>query len=139
MNSSASMGVLPNPTQEMVPFWEGLARGEFLLLRCEICGAWRWPMAGCREHPNGPFLDNLSWKPASGRGRILTCVVHHAQIDPAFPVPYVYAAIELDEGPVLVSNVVNCAPGAVSIGMRVRVVLRRVDEHVVLPLFEPGT
>jgi len=52
-------------------------------------------------------------------------------------VPYVYAAIELDEGPMMASNVVNCPPEAVYVGMPVRVVLRAITEHYTLPLFGP--
>lgn len=132
-------GPLPNPTEEMQPFWEALHRGTFMLLRCDHCGNWRWPVAGCREHPNEPYLRNLQWTPASGRGTVLSFTVQRVPSDPAFAVPYVYAAIELDEGPVMVSNVVNCAPDAARIGLPVRVVLRRISERYTLPLFEPLT
>lgn len=132
-------GPLPNPTEEMRAFWEALHRGEFVLLRCDRCQAWRWPVAGCREHPNEPFLRNLRWVPASGRGNVLSFTVQRAAADPAFPTPYVYAVIELDEGPVMVSNVVHCSPEAVRIGMPVRVVFRSIAGEWTLPLFEPVT
>ena len=135
--STGWQGPVPNPTEEMRPFWDGLQRGEFLLLRCKRCGAWRWPVAGCREHPNDPYLENLAWTRASGGGNVFAFTVQHAQHTPAFPVPYVYAAIELDEGPMMASNVVNCPPEAVYVGMLVRVVLRAITEHYTLPLFGP--
>ncbi|MGH2372914.1 MAG: Zn-ribbon domain-containing OB-fold protein [bacterium] len=122
----------------MVPFWEGLARGEFLLLRCEQCLGWRWPLAGCREHANKPYLQDLKWVRASGQGKVLTYTIQRVPHDPAFSVPYVYAIIELDEGPVMVSNIVHCPPEAVRIGMPVRVVLRRITKEYTLPLFEPA-
>ncbi len=122
-----------------MPFWEGLKRGEFLLLRCERCQGWRWPVAGCRDHPNEPYLQNLKWTLASGRGRVLTYTIQRMAHDPAFVVPYVYAIVELVEGPVIVSNVVNCSPEAVYIGMPVRVVFRSMTEQYTLPVFEPGT
>ncbi|MGQ0549347.1 MAG: Zn-ribbon domain-containing OB-fold protein [Armatimonadota bacterium] len=127
----------PNPTEEMRPFWEGLRRNEFLLLCCDVCGAWRWPLAGCREHPNAPYLENLKWTQASGRGKVFAFTVQRAQHDPAFPTPYVYAAIELHEGPMMVSTVVNCRTDAVLIGMPVRVVFRPIGRRYTLPSFEP--
>ncbi len=127
---------LPHPSEELGPFWEGLRRGEFLLPRCERCGAWRWPPAGCREHPNDPYLANLKWTPASGRGKVFAYTVQRVPFHPAFSVPYVYALIELNEGPVMVSNVIDCDPEDVSVGMPVLV--RFVDiGDATLPLFGP--
>jgi hypothetical protein len=130
-------GPLPNPTDEMRPFWDGLARGELLLARCARCGAWRFPLAGCRDHANDAYLGNMVWTPASGRGRVLAHTIQRAQFDPAFPVPYVYAVIELEEGPVLPGNVVRCAPEQVRAGMPVRVAFRRLSEDATIPEFEP--
>lgn len=137
MSAAGWQGPVPNPTEEMRPFWDGLRRGEFLLLRCRRCGAWRWPVAGCRQHPNDPYLENLEWTPASGRGTVFTFTVPRVQHAPAFPVPYVYAAIELDEGPMITSNVVNCPPESVYVGMPVRVVFKVITEQYTLPVFGP--
>jgi hypothetical protein len=122
----------------MQPFWDGLRRGEFLLTHCTTCGAWRWPIAGCREHPNDAYLSNLVWTPASGRGRVLTYTVQRTAFDPTFATPYVYAVIELDEGPVMPTNVIHCPPEAVREGMRVRVVFRPITEIDTVPVFEPA-
>jgi uncharacterized OB-fold protein len=131
-------GPRPNPSLEMQPFWDGMRRREFLLMRCAQCGAWRWPVAGCRDHPNGPYLDNLVWTPASGRGRVFAYTVQQALIDPAFDVPYVYAIVELDEGPVMPTNIVNCRPEDVRVGLPVRVVFSAIGGDDVLPVFEPA-
>ncbi len=127
----------PNPTAEMRPFWEALRDRQFVLPQCRICGAWRWPLAGCRDHPNEAFLGNLKWTPASGKGKVFAFTIHHVAFHPAFQVPYVYALIELEEGPVMVSNVVGCDPRAVLIGLPVRVTFRDVGDSYTLPLFEP--
>jgi uncharacterized OB-fold protein len=51
----------------------------------------------------------------------------------------VYALIQLDEGPILSSNIINCAPADVYIDMPVRVVFRDVEEiDITIPYFEPG-
>jgi uncharacterized OB-fold protein len=50
-------------------------------------------------------------------------------------VPYVVALIELDEGPRMVSNVVDMSPDDVTIGQRVGVRFDEVAAGVVLPRF----
>jgi uncharacterized OB-fold protein len=69
---------------------------------------------------------------------VLSFTIQRIQSDPAFPVPYVYAVVDLAEGPMMVSNIVNCAPEAVRIGMPVRIVFRPISEHYTIPLFEPA-
>jgi len=64
--------------------------------------------------------------------RALTCtytVVHRAP-SPAFvaEVPYVVAIIDVDEGPHLMSRIVECAPDAVRIGMKLRAAFGRVAD-----------
>jgi uncharacterized OB-fold protein len=50
-------------------------------------------------------------------------------------VPIILATIELAEGPLVVTSIVNCE--AVEIGMQVRVVFERVSDEIALPNFEP--
>ena len=64
--------------------------------------------------------------------------VNHQQWLPDFPLPYVIAvvALEEDDGARLTTNIVNCAPDDVRIGMPVRVAFEKAAD-VYLPLFEP--
>jgi uncharacterized OB-fold protein len=126
----------PNIDEDIRPFWEGLRRHEFLLFRCKTCGAWYWPAAYCRNHENEAFMGNLQWQPASGRGRIFSFNVHHWAFHPGFKeeVPYVYALIELDEGPMFGTNVVGCRPEDVRIGQNVEIVFEdHPEEGFTLP------
>jgi hypothetical protein len=52
-------------------------------------------------------------------------------------VPYVVAVIALEEGPHLLSNVINIAPEQVAIGMPVEVTFAELDGSTKLPLFQP--
>jgi hypothetical protein len=52
-------------------------------------------------------------------------------------VPYVFALITLDHGVRILSNIINCDPESVKIGMPVKVVFERISEEIVLPLFSP--
>jgi uncharacterized OB-fold protein len=126
----------PNIDEDIRPFWEGLKRHEFLLFRCKECGAWYWPVAYCRNHENEPFMGNMQWQPASGRGRIFTFNVHRWAFDPAFKedVPYVYALIELDEGPMFGTNIVGCRPEDIRIGQPVEITFEdHPEEGFTLP------
>ncbi len=126
----------PNIDEDIRSFWEGLQRHEFLLFRCKTCGTWYWPAAYCRNHQNEPFMENMQWQPASGRGKVFTFNVHHWAFDPAFKedVPYVYALIELDEGPMFGTNIIGCRPEDVRIGQLVEIIFEdHPEEGFTLP------
>ena len=75
----------------------------------------------------------------SGRASVLTYTLNHQEWVPAPDHPYVIAIVEIEEqaGLRLMTNIVNCEPEAVSIGMLVRVVFEQHDD-VHIPLFEPA-
>jgi len=77
---------------------------------------------------------------ASGRGKVFSFNVHNVAFDQAFKddVPYVYAMIELDEGPMFATNVVECPSEDVSIGMPVEIAFQDMDETVTLPKMRPA-
>jgi uncharacterized OB-fold protein len=52
-------------------------------------------------------------------------------------VPYVYALVDLDEGPRLTTNIVGCPVDEVAVGMRVRARFEDVDDATAVVLFEP--
>lgn len=131
---------VPFIEQTLKPFWDGLKEHRFLLFRCNECGAWYWPATYCRNHRNKPFFVSLSWTDASGKGKIISFNITRVAMRPAFKddVPYVYALIQLNEGPILSSNIINCPPESVHIDMPVRVVYRDVPEiDMTIPYFEP--
>jgi len=122
---------------ETKPFWEGCARGELLLQRCLDCGAVRHPPSPiCRSC----LSSHQEWVPASGNAAVYTFVVVHHAFHAAFEeeVPYVVAIVELEEGPHMLSNVVDVPPEGVEIGMPLRVCFDRVSDEVTLPKFRPA-
>ena len=74
----------------------------------------------------------------SGNGTVYSYTVNVQPWNPTFEHPYVIAVIELDEDPSLrlVSNIYDCAPSDVHIGMRVKVFFEPFED-VWLPLFRP--
>jgi hypothetical protein len=119
------------------PFFDAASDGKLLIQRCADCDEYQFfPRTVC-IHCGG---DNVDWAEASGRGTVHTYTVIHQQGMPGWrdEVPYVAAIIDLEEGVRMTSNIVEVAPGEVSVGMPVEVTF--VDEgSLVLPRFRPVT
>ena len=117
-------------------YWKAAAEGRFVLPHCMRCDKPFW-----HPRPHCPVCGayDVGWKPASGRGTVHTFTIVRQSGDPYFRerVPYVVAMIELDEGVRMMSNIVDCEPDAVAIGMRVAVSFERIDEEIGIPLFAP--
>ena len=121
------------------PYREGIKQRELLIQRCDECGRSQLPP---RYRCGTCGSDRLTWTPASGRAKVASLAVLHRAPGPEFEdrVPYIYAVVELEEGPRLVTNLVHVAPGAVTIGQPVVVVFERVDdEGHAWPEFAPAS
>lgn len=111
---------VPTPTLETRPYWEGCARHELLIQRCDACGNHQFfPRLYC----SSCFSDRVGWTRASGRATILSFTVVRRPVSPAFAdeVPYVVALVTLEEGPTMMTNIVGCEPEALRVGMPVEV------------------
>lgn len=130
---------LPSMDQDIEPFWKSLKNHEFKLFRCKICGAWYWPPTCCINHDNEPFFGNMEWVNASGKGKVFTFNIHYRAFHPGFneDLPYVYAMIEMEEGPLIGSNIIGCDPMEVKVGMPVEIVFEDITEEFTLPKFRP--
>lgn len=75
---------------------------------------------------------------ASGRAKLYSYVIHHRPV-PGFTPPYAIAVVELDEGPRMMSNIIECpqTPEALILDMALEVVFRPIDGEISLPLFRP--
>ena len=130
----------PSIDHDNEAFFEGLKQHKFLLWRCQDCGAWYWPKAYCQKHDNKPFAANMEWVESSGRGRIFAFNIHHTAFHPGFrdEIPYYYALIELDEGPLISSTLTgDKRPKEIAdVGQRVEVVYEdHPTEQFTLPKF----
>lgn len=124
---------LPRITALNEPFWDYARRSIYALQCCDACGDAHVP-----EAPVCPncLSDRQSWKPASGRGTLESWAdFHHAYWD-GFKdeLPYRTCLVRLDEGPLVVSNLVGDQAG-IRLGARVHVVFEAVAEGIVLPKF----
>jgi uncharacterized OB-fold protein len=130
---------LPEPSGITIPFWEGTGRHELLIQHCRGCGRNQfYPRYNCTSCGAGE--DELEWARASGRGTVFSFTVARRPTHPAFAdkVPLVIALVDLEEGPRLTTNLVECDPDDVRIGQPVEVVFEDVGEGIALPLFRPA-
>jgi hypothetical protein len=119
----------------MAPFWIAAREGRLVVQRCAACGRHAFPaVETCNRCLRA---DRLEWVDASGRGTIFSYVVMHQVYHPAFAeeVPYLVVDVRLDEGPRMISRVVDCEPSNVRIGMNVEVTFVRASDDVHLPVF----
>lgn len=129
---------LPAPDAETLPWWDACSEGRLLVKRCLDCGeAHFYPRPFCPAC----WSDAVEWEEASGRATLYTwSVVHHNDLPPwNEQVPYVAAVVALSEGPRMTTNVVNCDPEALSVGMPLRVAFEERTGEWTVPVFEPAT
>ncbi|MBM4205693.1 MAG: Zn-ribbon domain-containing OB-fold protein [Gammaproteobacteria bacterium] len=126
---------LPQPTPETQHFWDGARCGELRLQRCQDCLTTYFP-----PRPFCPECSsrNVTLFKASGRGTLESYVINHRP-HPAWTEPYAIALVRLEEGPRLMSNIVDCpqTPEALILDMPLEVVWHRQNDQITLPLFKP--
>ncbi len=125
---------LPSTDSETQPFWDGLKAGKFLLRHCNACGRDHYyPRPFCPSC----WSDDVSWKEASGRGKIYTYSVVHVNELPPFNerVPYVAAIVELEEGPRLMTNIEGMPFEDLAADVPVVVEFRAISGDVTIPVF----
>lgn len=127
---------LPQPTPFDEPYWNYLKAHELRLPGCRSCGHIFFPPQPCCPRC---LSDRLDWIPASGRGRVWSWVVFHHVYFRSFAedIPYVVALVELEEGPRMVSTVVDCSPEDLRCDMPVEVVFDDVTPEFTIPKFRP--
>ncbi len=118
-------------------FWQATKDKKLTYQQCANCET---VVFYPRRHCTGCTDGELIWKTASGRGTVYTYSVVRQSYHPFFRnlVPYAVAWIDLEEGPRLLSNIVDVAdPNSdIQIGMPVTVQWEEHDE-VCIPLFKP--
>jgi len=126
---------LPAITPETRHFWEGTRSGELRLQKCSVCGHVYFPPR--------PFCPQCASRDveivrASGRATLHSYVIHHRPV-PGFAPPYSIAVVELEEGPRMMTNIVEVAqtPEALQLDMVLEVVFARLTDEISLPLFRP--
>lgn len=119
----------PTPTPETEPFWQAAREGRFLIRVCRTCERAHWyPRALC------PFCfsENTEWREASGRGSIYTFSIMRRAKE-----PYAIAYVKLDEGPMMMTNIVDSDFENIAIDQQVELVFRETEDGPPVPVFRP--
>jgi hypothetical protein len=130
---------LPVPTPESQPYWDGAKEHRLRVQRCSACAHHQlYPRRLCTRCG----APDPAWVDACGRGAVESFTVVRRAIHGAYAleVPYVVALIRLEEGPRLMSNIVECVPEAVRMGAEVDVVFEARSPAITVPQFRlrPG-
>jgi uncharacterized OB-fold protein len=117
------------------PFWDACRQGRLTFQCCSDCGkAFFRPEIAC-PHCLSP---RWTWETSAGLGALYSFSISHRAPTPAFKAPFIFAAVDLDEGWTMFSNLIGLETDDARIGMRLRAVFHPVTDGVTLPLFEPA-
>jgi uncharacterized OB-fold protein len=119
----------PRRTIETAAFWDGCAAGRLVLPRCDACNELIW-------YPRGfcPFCASTSVTQTelSGRGTIYSFTIMRRGNGPfSDHAPYVIAYVTLDEGPVVMSNLIGADPTEVFVGQHVTAAFESVGDDAI--------
>ena len=126
----------PTRTAFSEPWFSACAEGRLLIQRCEDCGHYQfYPRVICSSCAS----SNVQWVEASGKARLTSFSVVRRAVSRAYEAPYVVALVELQEGPRMMSNIIDVDPQTVRIGAPLSVRFESWSDEVTLPVFTVAT
>lgn len=129
-------GPLSVVTEENRPFWDGCREGVLRLQYCEQCQHYQfYPRLYCMQCG----AEAPTWREVSGRGTVYSYTLIHLNKAPAFihETPYNVAIVQLEEGPRLLSNIIDIASTDLRVDLPVTVVFDVINDTISLPRFKP--
>jgi len=122
---------LPQIDEENRPFWEGCQQGELRVQKCTNCGHIRHLSPACPQC----LKSGHEWIAASGKGTVYSWIVVHQRYNRAFEeeLPYNVTIVELEEGPRIVTSLVDVENENIKAGTPVEVVFDPVTDEITLP------
>ena len=133
----AHLKPIPMPDADSEQLWKGLKEGKLFLQHCEDCNHIQYyHQAICREC----LGENLVEKEASGRGSVYSYSVVYRAPGPAFKgdTPYAVVLVELEEGPRMISSMIDVDAETVDFDMKVEMVVEPLNDEISLPRFRPA-
>lgn len=120
-------------------FWQHLGEGRIYLQRCDDCSGARYPAAPCCSLCGS---ESATWQPVAGSGRIVSWTRFHRRYFAEMPPPYLVVSVALDEGPMMIGNLLGDQAVDPEIGAPVRLSLQPVETatgRIHLPQWELAT
>lgn len=128
---------LPTIEEDTREFWDATNDGRLLLRHCRSCDAVHYyPRPFCPTC----WSDDVDWVEAGGGGALYTWSTVFSNDLPPFgdQVPYVAAIVELDEGPRMMTRLVDCDDTTIEVGMRLQARFEPLVEDVTIVVFAPA-
>ena len=128
---------LPIPLPLTEEFWNAAKRHELVVQRCKQCGILIfYPRDACPSC----LSQDLEWNQVSGKGRVYSYTVVRSPAHPGFKddAPYIYGVVQIDEGPRMITNIVDCKIEDCHVDMPVTVVFDDVTPEITLIKFKPA-
>lgn len=116
-------------------WWQRVRAGECVVQKCEACAALQmYPRRRCIQCGS----DQLGVAPVSGRGTLytFTTVLRNAPSEFQAQLPYTLGVVLLDEGPRLLTRIIDCPQDQLVCDMPMRWKLAKIGGRM-LPCFEP--
>jgi len=106
------------PVRSMDPyaeqFWAFTLDEQLRLQRCSDCGKFRWPPGPTCDRC---LSDNVEWAAVSGAATVLSWTTFRRGYFPEYPPPHTVVALELAEGPLFISYLVDIDASELREGM----------------------
>ena len=124
----------PHEDSDNRPMLEAWRKGRLLIQACDDCAnLFFYPRPLCPEC----WSEQLSWREASGKGRVVSFSLVHRPNHASFneEVPIVLAEGALAEGPGMITRIVDCDAAEVRSGLTVALVGEDEYQRYPLPTF----
>jgi len=111
-------------------FWREIPyRYNLIGTKCKVCDRVYFPPREVCPYCRRKSLGNMEEIKLSGRGKLITyTIIYTPPSNFENQVPYAVGIVELDEGPRITSQIVDCDPEKLEIGMSVEAVFRKIQE-----------
>ena len=118
-------------------FWEYCAKGELRLQHCAACGKFSWPVVQLCEYCGSA---DWHWQRCSGNGQLVSwSTFERDYYQGVIPTPYDNILVELEEGPLFLSNPKDFTWRDAKPGMPVKLAFIDCEDSAgvfALPVFE---
>lgn len=131
-----ALKIIPTPTVETRKYWDACQQEKIIIQQCKECEHVQfYPRLMCTKCSS----REVGWIESSGLARVITYTIVHRPILPAYQqeAPYILAVVQLEEGPTMMTNIVNCIHDSIKCGLEVKVIFQNWANGFLVPVFEP--
>lgn len=126
----------PTIDSDSESWWAAVQDRTLMINACGSCGR-----NSLYARPFCPhcWSQDVRLTQATGRSRLYTWSVIHQNVAPFDAVPYVVAMVDLEEGPRLMTEIVDCTVDELCAEMELEIAFREDADGFVVPVFRPAT